>query len=1035
MLLSKKKKLKRIIALILSCILTISGIKYQEKIEAETSKRYSVLILDGSGSMYGTPMEKEKVAALKFCDSALKAGGENYVAIVEINTESSVIQEFTNDYALLENKIEALEAYGGTNITDALGESNDLLNDADDKAKKNIILCTDGLPESGSYSYSGQYIYGDYENYEYANKCYETAKSITKSKIYTLGFFHHATGKDLLFARRFMKDIQNAGYYDVIYPEELEFAFDDISDDILDGSKEFTYDNGYTERCYYKDSYFNESSYNYNASLATMSLCFAVSAFGAGQVNDYENKSKNARYMLNSIIGVSDDTIETNDWFKTKPTTDSIGVIAGNKSIKVGEENYTLIAVAIRGGGYEKEWASNFTIGSSGQHVGFNTAKNNVIAFLKKYISNQNITGKVKLWITGYSRAGATANLVGGELDNTSTISSNVTYNKGDIYTYCFEPPAGALASDVDGKSVYNNIFNIINRNDPVPYVAPKKLGFFRYGIDYYLPDKGTTASYSSQKDKMSSIYNTLDNTKSYTIDDFQMKKIKLKTGIFSGEDFTIIQNDSENNMSQGQFLENYIKKISTEFIISRENYVSKYQNGIREICKVMFGCEDGETEKFTESVTNQIKNNWSDFLLEYINPFSTEKDALKIVSGWLNQAVKDSGIKGINSNEIENAGIYLGDLLLAVASSHPNYLTTAICNIDRIGSAHYPELCYSWLASMDENYSDSIENTEITLNSGVYRIIRINCKVDITVKDSDGNIVASIVNESPKKINGSSIVSGKDGNGEKYVILPPDEDYNISIKAREDGTVNIGINEYSSREGDYSRDINYFDISLKSGKAIDVDVPSISSDELTSGITDGSSVNYEVKTLGKILKASKDLRGKDAMNAYYTVKLTNNNSKAGVVLGGGVYQYGNFAQISATAKYGYKFIGWYCGNKKLSDKKEYRFCVKGNKTVSAKFEKIKVGTSKITKVIAKNKGLKVSWKKVSKVSGYQIKYSLKKSFKKSKTLTLTYKKHSKFIKKLKKNKIYYVKIRTFKKVDGYVLYSNWSKSKKRKTK
>lgn len=41
--------------------------------------------------MYGTPMEKQKVAALKFCDSALKAGGENYVAIVEINTESSVI--------------------------------------------------------------------------------------------------------------------------------------------------------------------------------------------------------------------------------------------------------------------------------------------------------------------------------------------------------------------------------------------------------------------------------------------------------------------------------------------------------------------------------------------------------------------------------------------------------------------------------------------------------------------------------------------------------------------------------------------------------------------------------------------------------------------------------------------------------------------------------------------------------------------------------------------------------------------------------
>ena len=126
--------------------------------------------------------------------------------------------------------------------------------------------------------------------------------------------------------------------------------------------------------------------------------------------------------------------------------------------------------------------------------------------------------------------------MVGGELDNTSTISSNVTYNKGDIYTYCFEPPAGALASDVDGKSVYNNIFNIINSNDPVPYVAPQKLGFARYGIDYYLPSEQTSSDYSSQKDKMRSIYNSLDNTKAYTIDDFQMKKIQLKTGIISGD-------------------------------------------------------------------------------------------------------------------------------------------------------------------------------------------------------------------------------------------------------------------------------------------------------------------------------------------------------------------------------------------------------------------------------------------------------------------------------------------------------------------
>lgn len=74
-------------------------------------------------------------------------------------------------------------------------------------------------------------------------------------------------------------------------------------------------------------------------------------------------------------MGFADENIAVNDWFTKKPTTDSIGVIIGNKPVKVKDEEYTLIAVAVRGGGYEQEWASNFTIGTSGQHQGFNTAK------------------------------------------------------------------------------------------------------------------------------------------------------------------------------------------------------------------------------------------------------------------------------------------------------------------------------------------------------------------------------------------------------------------------------------------------------------------------------------------------------------------------------------------------------------------------------------------------------------------------------------------------------------------------------------
>ena len=100
-----------------------------------------------------------------------------------------------------------------------------------------------------------------------------------------------------------------------------------------------------------------------------MSLSFAMSAFGSsdGGQTDYTNKSSNARALLKEM-GFADENIAVNDWFTKKPTTDSIGVIIGNKPVKVKDEEYTLIAVAVRGGGYEQEWASNITIGTSGQH-------------------------------------------------------------------------------------------------------------------------------------------------------------------------------------------------------------------------------------------------------------------------------------------------------------------------------------------------------------------------------------------------------------------------------------------------------------------------------------------------------------------------------------------------------------------------------------------------------------------------------------------------------------------------------------------
>lgn len=105
----------------------------------------------------------------------------------------------------------------------------------------------------------------------------------------------------------------------------------------------------------------------------------------------------------------------------------------------------------------------------------------------------------------------------------------------------------------------------------------------------------------------------------------------------------------------------------------------------------------------------------------------------------------------------------------------------------------------------------------------------------------------------------------------------------------------------------------------------------------------------------------------------------------------------------------------------------------KGNYTGTKKiYFKIlpKAPTLSKVKSVAKGK-LTAYWTRVSGVSGYQIQYSLKSSFSSVKSVTVSSGSVSKTISALKKGKVYYVRIRAYKKVDGKKYYSAWSKVKK----
>ena len=91
----------------------------------------------------------------------------------------------------------------------------------------------------------------------------------------------------------------------------------------------------------------------------------------------------------------------------------------------------------------------------------------------------------------------------------------------------------------------------------------------------------------------------------------------------------------------------------------------------------------------------------------------------------------------------------------------------------------------------------------------------------------------------------------------------------------------------------------------------------------------------------------------------------------------------------------------------------------------------------KLSKLKGEKKSLTVKWKKgTSNIDGYEIQYSLKEDFSSKKTVKVTGRNETEEeIKKLKKKKTYYIRIRTWTKVSGKKYYSEWSKVKSVKTK
>jgi len=311
----------------------------------------------------------------------------------------------------------------------------------------------------------------------------------------------------------------------------------------------------------YDESWFMQDSdvYNYDLVRMSMRMAMATASTCSDEISDLFNTMG-----FESTVALPE------------PTTHSIGYAIGSKNI-VDEDGskFTLIAISIRGNGYGDEWDGNFCIGSEGAHKGFSIAALNVLSALETYLEENKATNcsVIKVWISGYSRAAATANLLASKLNNGAI--KRIT--KDNVYAFCFACPQNTIDIEANSKK-YDNIINIVNPIDFVPKVAMTDWGFTRYGITYYLPSAAYNGKYYKELEPQ-----------------MKAKYTDILSGVFGNVSSEYVEDHIPQKTKQVSELVELSHDLAY-FFVSREHYVEKYETRAMEVLGDLFnGGEDTE--------------------------------------------------------------------------------------------------------------------------------------------------------------------------------------------------------------------------------------------------------------------------------------------------------------------------------------------------------------------------------------------------------------------------------------------------------
>ncbi len=224
----------------------------------------------------------------------------------------------------------------------------------------------------------------------------------------------------------------------------------------------------------WNDAWFKEDASVYRHDLATASMALSGAAYLGGGDTGVQ-----AALGELGFTGVQA--------YNYHPSAEKSGraaayVFARKKVPAAGGGSVWLTAIVIRGTGEYMEWASNLNMGSGTDHEGFAKARDELLANLEKYLTAAGISDAerktMRYLVTGHSRGGAVANLT----------AASLTAGGGQgVYAYTFAAPAVSFQSKKEG---YENIFNIVSREDLVTRVPLSDWGCGRYGADLHLPTR-----------------------------------------------------------------------------------------------------------------------------------------------------------------------------------------------------------------------------------------------------------------------------------------------------------------------------------------------------------------------------------------------------------------------------------------------------------------------------------------------------------------------------------------------------------------